>query len=641
MSEIPTLNSLKTLDYKKLGLMCGLEIHQQLNTGKLFCKCPCEIHSTETLDQEVERSLRFSQSETGDVDKAALAEFMKKKTNVYKYNEKAACLVDLDEEPPAEINSEALDTALKIGKMMNLAFFDKVQVMRKLIIDGSITTGFQRTAMLGFGGYLETQAGRVEINGINIEEDSCRVIERGEKKSIFALDRQGIPLIEITTGPQIKEPQQAFELASQLGGILRSFPQTKRGLGSIRQDLNVSISGGARIEIKGAQNLKLIPEVIEAEVRRQMQYLFLLEEFKKRGAERENIWNGEIHDLSKIFDNTDSKVILDNLRGKSTGAFAVKLKALSGLLGLEMQENFRFASEVSSRNKQRFHSIKGLFHSDELPKYGIREEDCEAIEKELKIKKKEQDAYILLAGEEKMMKASLEYIVDIIKELLKEVPSEVRQVDPKGTLTTFLRPMPGAARMYPETDVPERDLSQRYIDSLELPELLESKLERLSKELLLDRIKLSSFLESYSEEEMKRLLELSQQKADILHRVLFEVPKDIKKRDNIEPLDLKMSLLEDLMKLVGEGTLNQRSLRDVFLSLYKDKKEEVSNLKTYLEEKGLLGEEMSDEDLEKTVKEVVEKNKGAPFGALMGQAMKATQGKVDGKRISEILKNLT
>ena len=270
MSKLISLDSLEKIDPKELGLLCGLEIHQQLNTGKLFCFCPCEIVPNDTFDKQITRQLRFSQSESGDIDKAAIEEFKKGKHNIYKYNDKIACLVDLDEEPPKGPNQKALDTTIGVAKMFNLTPFERVQFMRKIIIDGSVTSGFQRTALIGINGSFKTKDNEITIEGINLEEDSCRTIERDKEHTTFSLDRQGIPLIEITTGPQIYTPNQALEAATIIGNVLRSFDYVKRGIGTIRQDLNVSIKGGSRVEIKGTQNLKLIPQIVEDEMRRQL-----------------------------------------------------------------------------------------------------------------------------------------------------------------------------------------------------------------------------------------------------------------------------------------------------------------------------------------------------------------------------------
>mgnify|MGYP000271209731 CR=1 FL=1 len=640
MSKLLFLDSLKNINPEEFGLKCGLEIHQQLNCGKLFSKRPCMIVPNDELDKQVERYLRFSLSESGESDKAAKAEFKTQKKQIYKYNDDIASLVDLDEEPPGIPNPSAMSVGFRISEMLGVKVFSKIQFMRKIIVDGSVTSGFQRTAMLGLGGSLKTSFGEVSIDGINVEEDSCRAVERGDDYNIFALDRQGIPLIELTTGPQIKTPKQAQECAQQLGNILRSFSETRRGLGTIRQDLNVSILNGSRVEIKGAQNLKLIPEVIEAEIKRQAIHLSIIEELKGRGVTSQNCSSSNIYDISSVFKATESSVILSNLEGENKGVLGIKLPFFKGILGHELHDNYRFATEISNKNKLRFPKIKGLFHSDELPKYGITQEEVDSVRKELSCG--EDDGFILVAHEKEYAKESLEYILEIISELLEGVPEEVRQVDPKGTLTKFIRPMPGAARMYPETDVSEIEVTEKLLadEGKRIPELYSDKLERLSNEWDCSQKEVEEFLEIFSEEHITSLIKLSEKGAQGLYQLLFDIPKDIKKREKVEPISLSVSLYEDLLTSSQKHDMNQKILRDVLLSLYRDNLEQVANLEHYLKEKELLAEPVDEGAVEAKLKEIVEANKGAPFGALMGKSMGAFNGKVDGKLISKILKKL-
>ena len=640
-TKLVFLEDLDSLDYSSLGLKCGLEIHQQLNTGKLFSPRSCSIVPNENLDKSISRRLRFSLSEKGETDKAAEAEFKKQKYNIYYYNDDVASLVDLDEEPPVGPNSKALETGVQIGEMLNMKFFDAIEFMRKIIIDGSVTSGFQRTAMIGKSGYVDTSFGNVEIEGLNIEEDSCRAIQRTQEYSIFSLDRQGIPLIEITTGPDAKTPQQVYELASTLGNILRSFKTTKRGLGTIRQDLNISIQGGARIEIKGAQNLKLLEQIVDAEIRRQIILLSIRDEIQQRGVSEEDILNTPVQDLTHCFDNSQSKVIKENLSGEDSGVMGISLKGMQGILGHELHDNYRFATEVSHRNKSHYPNIKGLFHSDELPKYGIEQEEVDKVRKELALG--DNDGFLLVVYEREYAKESLENIKQIIAGLIQGVPSEVRQVDSKGTRTVFLRPMPGSARMYPETDIPTIVMDSLPLEKLRetLPELYEKKIDRVSQEFSLDEKKTQEFLEHFEEKQIKDLIEVSNKKAQDLYNIVFDIPKDIKRREGVETYDFSYSLLYDLLALSNQESIDNRTIRDIFLSLYKDKLKEVSNVKEYVENKDLLVEELSDEELKQIVQEVIKENEGAPFGALMGKAMQKVGGKADGKRISSMLKSLT
>jgi len=641
MNKLITLDSFKKINYKEIGFKCGIEIHQQLNTNKLFCSCPCIIEENNKLTKTIKRKLRFATSEIGTIDEAALDEFKKDKFNIYKYNNHSSCLTDLDEEPPKGPNLKALSVAIRISQMMNLTIFDEIQFMRKLIINGSITSGYQRTALLGINGNLKTEFGEVKINGINLEEDSCRTLEKKNKYTIFALDRQGIPLIEITTGTQINSSKEAYETAKQIGNILRSFPETKRGLGTIRQDLNVSIKGGSRIEIKGTQNLKLIPEIIDAEIKRQKIHLSIIEELKRKKINKNNFSDFEIYNISKIFEKTKSKIILENLKNNNSGVFAIKLKEFKGILGHELNLNYRFASEISNRNKQHFPTIKGLFHSDELPNYGITENEINKINENLNLKK--EDGFILIANEIETTKKSLKYIFEIISQLITSIPEEVRMVDPKGNITKPLRPMPGNARMYPETDIPNFKITEKYLNKeiKKIPELYETKIKRLEKKYNLDKPKIENILTKYSIEKFEELIK-TKLKTSQIYSILFELPKEIKKRENLDKKEIPIEILKEILINLEEKKINKDSLYKLFINLYKEKEEKINNinLQKYLKEKKLFSEKINLDEIENKIKIIIENNKGAPIGALMGVSMKEFQGKVEGKIISEILRKL-
>ena len=306
------------LDYKSLGFKCGIEIHQQLDTHKLFCSCPSEIREDEP-DIIVKRKMRAVAGEIGDVDPAALHEFLRGREFVYQAYSDTNCLVELDEEPPHPLNEEALDIALEISLLLNARPVDELQVMRKTVIDGSNTSGFQRTILIAMDGYLDTEMGKIGIPTICLEEDAARKIEEKKDVTVYRLDRLGIPLIEICTTPDIKSPGHAREVAEKLGMILRATGKVKRGLGTIRQDLNVSIKDGGRIEIKGVQDLRLIKNVLRREVERQLMLIKIKEELLKRGI-REDDLKSEFFDVTSVFENTRSGVIakiLENGAGLS------------------------------------------------------------------------------------------------------------------------------------------------------------------------------------------------------------------------------------------------------------------------------------------------------------------------------------
>lgn len=640
-SKLIFLKDLEELDVTTLNLKSGIEIHQQLNCGKLFSKAPCKIVPNEELNQKIHRKLRFSKAEDGNVDKAALHAFKQQNTYTYLYNNEIATLVDLDEEPPKQPNQLAVKTGLQIGLMMNLNFFKEIQFMRKLIIDGSITSGFQRTAMIGMGGKINTKIGDIDIYGINIEEDSSRIISKEGKEHIFSLDRQGIPLIEITTGPNMKTPQEVQEVAKEIGNILRSFSTTRRGIGTIRQDLNVSIGVGNRVEIKGAQNLELIPEIVIDECKRQYIMNSIKEECKIRNINSKTISDYSITDVTNIFEKTESKIILDGLKEKNAKVMAIKLFNLKGMLGHEIQKNYRLASEISNRNKKSFPTIKGLFHSDELPKYNISQEEVDSIYKSLELNSS-KDGFIILVHPEEIAKESLKNILEITNELILGAQEEVRQVDPKGTQTIFLRPMPGSARMYPETDVLPINISNDELNTLqeELPEKYDLKIKRLEETYKLKKEQIESLFSKYPENDIKELISTCQINSKELYSFIIDLPKDIKKRDNIEPIHFEYQLLKDLLEFTQENTLNQQVIRDIVISLYQKEISNAINIKQYVEENNLIQEQLSEEEIKDKIKEIISKNPKAPFGALMGMCMKELAKQADGKLISKILKEL-
>ena len=638
-SKLLFLKDLREIDYNDIKLVAGLEIHQQLNTGKLFSKAPCKIVPNEELDKSIVRRLRFSKAEDGSVDKAAMHAFKQQNTYKYLYNNEIATLVDLDEEPPEYPNTQALHTAIQVGQMLNLQFLDTLTFMRKLIIDGSITSGFQRTALLGIGGEIETEHGTIPIYAMNLEEDSSRIISKTGKEHIYSLDRQGIPLIEITTGPTMHTPIAVQEVAYEIGNILRSFSTTRRGLGTIRQDLNVSIGVGRRVEIKGAQNLELIPQVVIAEAKRQLVMNSIKEECELREITHKTLSDYEITDITSIFENTQAKVINEALKEKESSVLAIKLNNMKGILGHEIQENYRFATEVSNRNKKTYPSIKGLFHSDELPKYNITQEEVNQVYSTLKLDPS-RDGFILIAHNTNIATQSLNNVFEIINELIQGAQEEVRQVDPKGTTTQFLRPMPGSSRMYPETDIRTIPLTSLLLQELEntLPEKYNDKIKRLEQEFELSKDEVLSLLEKYNEENITTLLQSTQLKAKELYNYIITIPKDIKKRDNIEPIDFSYKLLQDLLSQITDKNLNTQTVRDIFISLYTQKLQEIENLEQYLKENNLLVEQLSVDEVRVKVKEIITQNLSAPFGALMGMCMKELGKKADGKVISQILK---
>jgi len=354
-------------------IKCGLEIHQQLNTKKLFCECDSVIQNV-TPHFTIMRKLRAVVGETGEIDVAAAQESMKGKHFIYEAYDDNCCLIELDEEPPRPLREESLLAAIQVGKLFNAKFVDELQVMRKTVVDGSNTSGFQRTGLVAFDGEIDSSKGKIHIPAVLIEEDSARPIKNEPDKTTFRLDRLGIPLLEISTGPDIVSSEHAAEVAEKLGMLLRSTGKVRRGIGTIRQDVNVSIEGGERCEIKGAQDLKLLPTLVDLEVLRQENLIKIKDELKKRKL-KEVI--SQIVDVSRLLKNSKSKVI-EKTFTKSGVVLGIRLSCFKGILGKEVQPGRRFGTECSDRAKVAA-GVGGVFHSDELPNYGILPDEVEQI----------------------------------------------------------------------------------------------------------------------------------------------------------------------------------------------------------------------------------------------------------------------
>ncbi|MCK4996912.1 Glu-tRNA(Gln) amidotransferase subunit GatE [Candidatus Pacearchaeota archaeon] len=471
-------------DYKKIGLKSGLEIHQQLDTHKLFCNCPSILRNDEHK-YEVKRTLNPVVGETGIVDVAAKHEAAQNKDFIYQVYD-TNCLVEIDEEPPHTINQEALEIALQIAHLLNCKIFPVTQIMRKTVINGSNTTGFQRTAMIAHDGYIEISTGKISIDALMLEEDSARKVSVNEDGTVtYKLDRLGIPLVEIATGPHMHTPEEIKEAALKLGEILRAC-KVKRGLGTIRQDVNISIEGSKRVEIKGFQDPKMMKKTIDLEIERQ--------------------------------------------------------------------------------------------------KKCVEENTCQ---------------------------------------------EEVRNALPDGT-TEFLRPMPGAARMYPETDHPLLKISRELMDRTKknLPKLASEHKSYLSEFGLNDEL-IKLLLKQNMIEEFKTLLH-SCDNHELIAKTLTLFQKEISRKENKELKEINeifdAHMLESILEKVGKD-ISSNDVKGIMLKIVQGKTLSEAT-------------EKSDVDLRGEAEKLIAEKPGLSQGAYMGLLMGKFKGQVSGKDVSEVLKKI-
>ncbi|MEM4137521.1 MAG: Glu-tRNA(Gln) amidotransferase subunit GatE [Candidatus Anstonellaceae archaeon] len=531
-------------------MLCGLEIHQRLQGKKLFTAAPAVVPITTNQVENI-KSIRFfryltaASGELGSIDTAAIFEAKRDRVFSYIAPPSTCSLVDLDEEPPASINKEALIYALSFSKFIGAKIVDEIYVMRKIVVDGSNVSGFQRTALISLGGEINEEI-KIPIQTVCLEEESAGILSQSNKEVIYKLDRQGIPLVEISTSPVFKTADEAKKAALCIGRLLRLIPLTMRGLGSIRQDVNISVEGGARVEIKGLQNIELLDSLINNEVKRQLELIEILKEIKRRAVDFSLMIS---KDVSKIFVESQCKIFSNALKEKGV-VYALKIPKFKGLLGRELYTNKRFGTEISDYAKI-YSQIKGLIHSDEnLEKYKISSSEVAALKKELQLD--EEDSFILVADNQQIVKRALEAIKERLK--FEFVPSETRKANEDAS-STFLRPISGSSRLYPETDLrPIR--TKNYLNSLFKIIPYSERLEKY--QTLVGRDLAVQILNSHNLFLFEEFLELGldpKQSVLILEKYLVEF-----KRDGLAVENLSKEILIKALELYDKKAINSFAL---------------------------------------------------------------------------------
>ena len=613
-------------NWEELGLMMGLEIHQQLNTKhKLFCPCSTEL-TDDDYDDGIIRNLRPTQSELGQIDRAALQESLRDMTFKYESFNKHTCLVEMDDEPPHALNREALDICITIASLLNMKMVDEFHTMRKQVIDGSNTGGFQRTGLAATNGYLDTPYGRVEIESLGLEEDAARRIDSDDEFTEFRLDRLGIPLAEITTDPSMHHPEQIKEVAYMIGQVLRST-NVKRGLGTIRQDVNISITRGARVEIKGVQDLDLMPEIVEREVQRQLALADIKDELAKRNAAVDDT----IYDLDEVFKDTKSKILssAETVKG-------IILKGFDGLIGMEVQPGRRFGTELSSYAKKM--GVSGLFHTDELPAYGIQQDEVDAMKEFLNVD--EGDAVIIVAHDADIAVNALNEVIRRANMAFDGVVEETRKALDDGN-TEYMRPLPTANRMYLETDIPLFQITDDMVEPIKnnLPELPDVKKERIKTEYKLSEDLSSQIVRRLLGDTFEDILNKVKVDPTTVASVLVSDLRDLR-REGIDVNIFDVLKLVEIFSVLESGKISKDAIKDLMVEVSKKPDKDVA---TVAEEANLTL--LSEEEVRNIIHEIAlnnesmikERQMGA-MGPLMGMSMKKLKGKADGSLVNKIVR---
>lgn len=573
---------MESLDYEKLNAKIGIEIHQQLNTRKLFCSCSSEMKEN-TLIYNVRRRLRPVVSELGEVDRAALFEFFRNREFIYYGYEDECCLVDLDEEPPHEINKEALEIAINIAHNLDLSIPNEIHIMRKIVLDGSAITSFQRTMLVGLG---PANFNGVRIKSLCLEEDSAKLIKQEDNCVYYSLSRLGIPLVEIGTEPDIKIAEEAKKVAKDLGIFLRSF-NVKRGIGSIRQDVNISIAKGERVEIKGWQELRSLDKLIENEIKRQVSLLEIKEDLKNHKIEKSITEINGMHIL-----------IVKNFERFAQRILCEKKSLIEEILDYGKVYNCYLYSNFLNEEKNK--------------------EIISNIEKKLEIGS--SDIIIAVCGVES--KRAIEEIKNRIEYLSIGVPRETRKPNENAT-TSYARPLPGSARMYPETDLlpiinwpkPNR-----------IKSLLEKKreIEKIVGNEIADQLVTSKYFSLF-----ERIVSNKSERTIKIASIVFTSTFTELKREGIDIEKINENDLEKMFDSLENARISKKAIRDILIELARGNNFEKIEKKYEL---------MSIEDIRKIIEEIINNTKEREVKKLLGIVMSKVKNKAESEIVEEEIK---
>ena len=619
------------LEIDKIGLKVGLEIHQQLDTKKkLFCNCK-PIENTE-YTEKFTRKLRAAKSELGKIDPAALFESSKSKTIVYYANQNSSCLVEKDDEPPHDLDVKAKEVALLISSALDSKIFSEIHVMRKTVIDGSNTSGFQRTMLVAQGGQIMVDEKKVGVQSICLEEDAAKLIKDENNQRFFSLDRLGVPLVEIALEPVTGDPAFVRKIALTLGRLLRVTKKVARGIGTIRQDVNVSIDGGGVVEIKGVQQLEQLEKIIEYEAKRQYGMKLISEKINSLGTY--NIDKNDVFTISSILQNCNSKIIKKSLENKNE-IKAIRVKKFSGVFGFEPFSGIRLGKEIGEL--VRFFGIGGVFHSDELPNYGIENEDIQKVRKYLELE--QYDAFLIIAGKEPTLGFAINSIINRIKNAKNGPLAETRAATPTNE-TIFLRPRPGASRMYPQSDIPTIKVSNNELGNATsmIPKSWEETILQIQNKYKINEQLSEQIFDSEYFELFEKICKNDKASPNFVASVLCSTITNLQRND-FDALLLKDNEIFDTFNLLNDNKISKESIEIIFKQIMSGKAVSVSEAIQNASIKSL-----TEEELNKILDVIVEDNLDRikedgmrSLSSLMGLAMKQVRGQASGNLVNKLL----
>lgn len=583
--------------------------------------------------------MRPTQSELGIYDPAALFEFAKMRTIKYHAAAGSSCLVEADEEPPHEVNKEAIETALIFSLALHSKIIDEVHVMRKIVIDGSNTSGFQRTMLVASGGYLNINNNKkVGVQSICLEEDAAKLISDNGTIKEYGLDRLGVPLVEIALEPVTGKLEEIAEIALTLGRLLRASKKVARGLGSIRQDINISVENGAIVEVKGVQRLDQLIKVIEYEVLRQHGLILIAQKLKRDRKLEEIVIGDRIEDITDILFKSHSDVVKRSLADNNDGIFkAIRVKGFDGIIGFEPYPDIRIGKHLGEL--VRFYGLGGVFHSDELPNYGITKEEVEAIRKKLDLVVG-IDAFVIVGGPKDKVEFALEAITERLKMTLIGVPAETRAATLEGK-TSFSRPRSGAARMYPETDIPPIPINNSLLNSLsdKIPKSWDDSIKIIAEKYRMNKKIAEQIFDSNYFTTFEKIVGSVKIQPTFVASKLTEDIINLE-RQGFDTMLLTEDIVMDVFKKLDVGIIAKESIVLIFEKILRKEVKTVDEAISALGITSMTDQELNmaiDRILEQNISIIREKGTGS-IGMLMGRIMAILRGKVDGQKINSTLR---
>jgi len=621
------------IDFEKIDLKVGLEIHQQLNTNKkLFCKCrPIE---SDEYTEKFSRSLRTAKSELGELDPAALFEKTKSKKINYYANSQSSCLVEKDEEPPHDLDHDAKKISLLISSMLESKIFSEIHVMRKTVIDGSNTSGFQRTMLVSQGGNLKVGEKKIGVQAVCLEEDAAKLLSNEQNETNYSLDRLGVPLVEIALEPVSTKPSEVKEIALTLGRLLRATRTVKRGIGSIRQDVNISVMNSGVVEVKGVQQLDQLEKIIGYEAKRQHGLILIAEKLKKLSI---TITKKDVLDVTEIFKDCDSKIIQKALKSNAK-IKAIRIRNFSGMFGFEPYPEIRLGKEIGQL--VRFFGIGGVFHSDELPNYGINDFYVDKVRKHLELA--DQDGFLIIAGEDSKLDYAINSIVKRIQDAANGVPAETRAATQDGE-TVFLRPRPGSSRMYPETDIPSISVMPEEVklarDTANATKSWDESITEIQKNHGLNSQLSEQIFDSEYMEMFEKICENKKNSPNFVASILCSSITNLE-RKGFDGMLLKPEHITESFELLASGKIPKESLEIIFENIMSGKSENVATAMQSTDISSMDEDELNgilDKIIQKNM-ELVKKLGDNAVTTMMGIAMKEVRGKASGKMVNDLLR---